>query len=130
MPGHGEVQDSPPAAAEEVALRLCRREGRSAVVLGLGLAVAAEPTQLVGAGGVERVVAVELELVDGGECCWWPVDLADGDPAPASAVAAVVWLDADGIVQRKDEAYAVRMLDLVRASPRTAIRAHDGTELM
>ncbi|MBW3576163.1 MAG: NUDIX domain-containing protein [Actinobacteria bacterium] len=56
--------------------------------------------------------------------------LADGDPAPTSEVTAVAWLDADGVAQRMDEAYAVRMLDAVRAAPETAIRAHDGTELL
>ena len=67
--------------AEEVPLGVGRRQGGGAFVGGRGLAVAAQPPEQIGSGGVEGVVAVQVQLVHQRERGGRAVDLADGDGA-------------------------------------------------
>src|SRR5215208_5416223 len=70
---------SPAPASEKVpfGVRRCQRGG--ALVLGRRLGRETQPLKQVGSRGVERVVALEVELVDQLERGSGPLDLADRD---------------------------------------------------
>src|SRR6185437_5158972 len=64
---------------QEALLRLGLREVERPAVGLAGLAVAAGPSQEIGAGGVEVAVVVEVEAVENGQAGLGPVDLGHGD---------------------------------------------------
>ena len=51
------------------------------LVCGPRVAVAPQTPEEVGSCGVERVVVIQVQLVDCLQCCRWAQDLADGDRA-------------------------------------------------
>jgi hypothetical protein len=69
----------PPTAPEELTLRLGRRQRRRPLVLDRGLLRAPEPLQQVRTHGVERLIALKLELLDELERGGRPLELADRD---------------------------------------------------
>src|SRR6266850_6424660 len=78
------VKGSPRSSAtarEELPLGVGRRHRGRTLVCGRGLAVSVQPTKQIGARGVERVVVVQVQLVDQSERGSGALHLADGDRA-------------------------------------------------
>ena len=55
--------------------------------------------------------------------------VVDGQVGASAEAAKVAWLSAEEVVERMDEAYAMRLLDALRPGP-PAVRAHDGLVLL
>ncbi|HTF07685.1 MAG TPA: NUDIX hydrolase [Asanoa sp.] len=56
--------------------------------------------------------------------------LLAGTPHPTDEAAAVEWWPAHRVASDMDEAFAVRILDALRAEPTPAVRTHDGVRLL
>src|SRR6266849_8425238 len=78
--GRGSPRSSA-TAREELPLGVGRRHGGRTLVGGRGLAVSVQPTKQIGSRGVERVVVVQVQLVDQSERGSGALHLADGDRA-------------------------------------------------
>jgi hypothetical protein len=79
LDGTGSLMCGSAAAAEEGSFGVGGGHGGGPPVGGCGLAVAAKPPEQVGSGGVEEVVAVQVQLLHQGQRGSRAVDLADGD---------------------------------------------------
>jgi ADP-ribose pyrophosphatase YjhB (NUDIX family) len=76
----------------------------------------------------DRLTGVYKNLTRGIVALMFRCSIVSGTAARSDEAAEIAWLSADEIVERMDEAYAVRMLDALHSGP-PAIRAHDGVAL-
>jgi len=56
--------------------------------------------------------------------------ITDGEPAVSDETEAIRWATAAEVAELASEAYAIRVLDALRASSSAAIRKHDGVQLL
>jgi 8-oxo-dGTP diphosphatase len=56
--------------------------------------------------------------------------ITGGEPALSNETEAIRWAAEAEVTELTNEAYAIRVLDALRASSRAAIRKHDGVQLL
>src|SRR6266849_3227314 len=109
------VRGSPRSSAtarEELPLGVGRRQGGRTLVGRGGLVVPVQPTKQIGSRGVERVVVVQVQLVDQSERGGGAVHLADGDRAVESDDGC--WGYCEQVVVEGDDLRPVGLLDCRR----------------
>ena len=68
----------------------------------------------------------QVVKVDGGQ----PSRRHGGEPALSAETEAIRWAAESEVAELASEAYAIRVLDALRASSPAAIRQHDGVQLL
>jgi ADP-ribose pyrophosphatase YjhB (NUDIX family) len=77
---------------------------------------------------VERLTGVYKNVARGVVALVFRCQLVDGEATPSDEASEVAWIPVGEALERMSAAFAVRVDDAARSSPRVACRAHDGRD--